>query len=787
MNIKKLVAGGLATLATGATLAFGAFGAVNLNDGLGQFVQVDVAGHSLSQPAIVIGDGALVQDVLGAVDIATAIASQYAVTEKTLPSTSGETSVTNGVLIKGDLNNLYLGQSFSSVKKTITGSDLDLFANQQFTDKNAQTITYQQMLNLSSQSVSYGTTTDFTEPKLYTTFSSSNPYWVKFYFLGGLDTSAVDSNYKITLLGREYTFGPNTGSVEGGAPKIELYSATGTQTVTVTAGGDPVTVTINGVDHTIEMIGWDTSTSPYGAILKIDGQATSPSAWQEGQTYTFPGTSTKVYVNDVTVINTPSASGGAGQTGSAQLFIGTDKLVFVNGQAVEKNDEQLTNTMVYITNSTTSKVTALVVKVAPDSDTYLADGGEFVDPVFGAFKWVISGMTPGFMDSSRDHIQVAKDGTNKIKLTFKNKDGTEYSFNPFFYDTSAGAWERTYDGSHEVWVQEGNETSGLYNITKGDYFVVTKDKKTYVLKYASLTTTSGKEHVTFQDIATGTNYDVYYNSDSYLRIGANTFRVKYQSADQSVLVDLNGDGDIARDTVNLYTEGEAIIGLQTMAAVNVTENPLYTLSGDPSTTKVNMLGSYSNNEVSFSVSGVTLHQVGTQNKYSGVTSYGTYVEHDTDADVVHVYYPGTRPAYLNVAVGSDPVISTSGASAGGTYKEAVPIYNPVAKFVSEVPSTPTQDLVLVGGPCANDLVKQILNDAWSTDDSCEYWRSDATLGQPGAGLVKVVENVLGSNHKALIVAGYSGDDTRTLAQKLMKPDTYSTFSGDEWKGQVSSL
>ncbi|HDD46416.1 MAG TPA: hypothetical protein ENG42_02990 [Candidatus Aenigmarchaeota archaeon] len=787
MKIKKLVAGSLATLATGATLAFGAFGTTTLNQGLQPYVQVDVAGNTLSQPAIVVGDNALVQDVLGAIDIATALTSQYAVQEKVIPSTAGVTSVSNGVLISSDLNKLYLGTAMNAVKDTITGTDLDLFANQQFTDKNAQTITYQQALNLSSQTVTFGTTTEFTEPKLYTTFSSSKPYYVKFYFLGGLDTNAVDSNYKITLLGKEYTFGPNTGTAVGGAPEIELYSATGTQTVTVTAGGDPVTVTIDGVEHTIEMIGWDTSTTPYGAILKIDGQATTPSAWQEEKTYTFPGTSTKVYVNDVTVINTPSASGGAGQTGSAQLFIGTDKLVFKNGEAVEKNDEQLTNTMVYITNSTSTKITSLVVKIAPDTDTYLADGGEYVDPVFGAFKFKLNGMTPGMTDSSRDVIKVAKDGTNKVKLTFTNKDGTEYAFDMFYYDSSAGAWERTYDGTHEVWIQEGNETSGAYNITRGDYFVVSDEKKTYVLKYAGLTTTSGKEHVTLQDIATGTNYDVYYKTDSYLRIGALAFKVKYQSADQSILVDLNGDGAINRTTVNMYTQGEAIIGAATMAAINVTENPLYTVGNDPTGTTINMLASYASNDVSFSLSGVTTSQIGTQNKYAGVTTYGTYVEHDTDSDSITVYYPGTRPAYVNLAVGADPVFSTTGATTGGTYKEAVPIYNPVAKFASEIPSTPTQDLILVGGPCANTLVKSILNEAWNTTDSCEYWRSDATLGQAGAGLLKVVENVLGSTHKALIVAGYSGDDTRTLAQKIMKPDTFAALSGDEWKGQVNSL
>jgi S-layer protein (TIGR01564 family) len=139
-----------------------------------------------------------------------------------------------------------------------------------------------------------------------------------------------------------------------------------------------------------------------------------------------------------------------------------------------------------------------------------------------------------------------------------------------------------------------------------------------------------------------------------------------------------------------------------------------------------------------------------------------------------------------VAVGDDPEFTTSGGSSGGTYNKAVPIYNPVSKLASEVAmdTTLNTDLILVGGPCANAVVKSLLNTAWSTEDSCAYWLADAQLGQEGKGMMKIVDNVFGSGKKALIIAGYSGADTRNLAKKAMNPTTFASMSGSEWIGSA---
>jgi S-layer protein (TIGR01564 family) len=128
-----------------------------------------------------------------------------------------------------------------------------------------------------------------------------------------------------------------------------------------------------------------------------------------------------------------------------------------------------------------------------------------------------------------------------------------------------------------------------------------------------------------------------------------------------------------------------------------------------------------------------------------------------------------------------------GGTTGGTYKEAAPITNPVAKFPTEISQTSTlnTDLIVVGGPCANDLAKTLLNTKWNVTDACDQWFADDTLKAGGNGLLSIVEDIFGSGRKALIVAGTNAADTRNLIQNyVIKPTKMATLTGDEYKGTV---
>jgi hypothetical protein len=153
---------------------------------------------------------------------------------------------------------------------------------------------------------------------------------------------------------------------------------------------------------------------------------------------------------------------------------------------------------------------------------------------------------------------------------------------------------------------------------------------------------------------------------------------------------------------------------------------------------------------------------GTQTTDNSVTEYydryGAHVKYDTDGQgLVVVDYPDDQ-ATVMAGIGSNPTFSTA-AGTTGTVKQAVQIKNPVTKLDSEVSTTSlNSDLILLGGPCANTLVAQLLS---SDNITCNSWPYTT-------GLIKEVASAFGSTHKALIVAGTQGTDTRALAAKVMQ-------------------
>ena len=87
------------------------------------------------------------------------------------------------------------------------------------------------------------------------------------------------------------------------------------------------------------------------------------------------------------------------------------------------------------------------------------------------------------------------------------------------------------------------------------------------------------------------------------------------------------------------------------------------------------------------------------------------------------------------------------------------------KLDSEIASVTAQNLIVVGIPCYNFVAAELLGNP----DDC---REDFT---PGQGRIKLFQHANGNY--ALLVAGYSGGDTRLAAQVLA--DRYDELSGDE--------
>ena len=764
MNIRQILAGGIAAIAAGATLGVGVFGA-----GLGDYVTTDT--NELLSPMVVIGGSATSPvhsaDVLGGIDIGVALAG-FATKDVSIAGAAGVPSVSDGALVNSDLNKTYIGAPFTQVLSALTATDLPvLLGSSTFTDMNNSKTTITSQINVGAQVLAYGRPGTEETPGLYATFGPSFTYNLTVLLIGGLDTSAIDSTYSISLFNKDYTFGSTTTG-----QALDLYSSTGASTLTLAGTGAEDSVTIEGSSYTFTMKGYEAGT-PNKAYFYVNGQPTSPYGWNAGSTYTIPGTNINVYISSVSIIYTDPQTASA----TAQLFVGTDKLELLHGQNIEKNDESMSQIKAYFDNTTT-KINSITFVVAPDINTYLMDGGSYTDPLFGSFKWVLGGTTP--TTDAMDQVTMNQDGSNKVKLTFTNKDGTEYGIDVFSYDSQTTAWRRSHDGTYQFIVDEANVSEytggGVGRIGINDIFVVSKSQNTYILKYVSYHTssTASLRYVTLQDVATATKYDVYFNSDPYLRIGSETFNVSMEDYGSSfdIAVDLNGDGNIdglggTQDTVNITTQNLGIIEFSSNNSIAVWEVPLYDITeqNEPTATKINTTVAWSSNDINFAVVGASTYQVGTSNTYRGMTNYGTLVETDTDADTVNIWHPGKRPAHGNVAVGSDPVV-TIGGSAGGKVAQAVQIQQPIAKFASEIsdPASVTSDLVLIGGPCANSLVATLME---TTLDTC-FDDFKAYNGGITEGIIEEFANAFGSGQKALVVAGMGSAETRAMAAKVMQ-------------------
>jgi len=780
MKIKRLAIGTLAAVAAGATLIIGGLAATTFDKGMGQFVTV--SGGTLTSPVIVVGAGVDTTDVIGAADVAASLVSNYAVAVKTIPSTGAAASVSNGVLIDSSLNKTYMGKQLGLVKSTLTETDLpDLLKTYTFTDKNSTTSTYTQkiVLNPAGAAVAaFAIPSGDTVPYLNVPVTTSTtPYNLTITFIGGLDPTAVDTTYSLKLFGKDYTFGNTHTNVS-----MELYSSAGAQVLDLSGAGDEKTVTVGTTSFKIKLNGWNSDGTI--AYLSVNDVAYT---WNEGSTNTV--NDVKFYIQTVDVIYT----GAQTASGMVKLFVGTDKLTLTQDSQIQKNDVTK-NSIVHFSSTAANKINSLTFQVFPDDDIYISDGTPMVDPVFGSFKTVLKDMKPAMTDSSRDLVKITSDSSN-VKLSFKNKDGMQYNNLPVVYANSTGYYSQINNANYFRTKECGNSTGANNTISKGDYFVVSSGDYSYVLKYTNYNYDSSddsKIYVTLTDLATNGNYKVYAaTSGETLTVGSLSFPVTWISdSAKTICISLNGDASYNEALVNVTTSGRAKVQLNAQNAT-IYENPLYTVGNDPTGSNFAVYSSYSSTAgVRFSTS-PSATQVGTANEWKYVTSYGSYVDLTGDTNgvnAVNFYNPGERPAPVNIAMGTNPLVSLSGGVAGGTYNEAVPVTNPIAKFPSEVTQTASldKDIILVGGPCANSIVKTLLNTAWNTTDSCNYWLADATLKNNGNGLIKVIEGVFGSGQKALIVAGTSAADTRAIiANKVIKPTEFNALGAvAEYKGTV---
>ncbi len=173
--------------------------------------------------------------------------------------------------------------------------------------------------------------------------------------------------------------------------------------------------------------------------------------------------------------------------------------------------------------------------------------------------------------------------------------------------------------------------------------------------------------------------------------------------------------------------------------------------------------------------------------YKGyLDAFGAYVLKDTsdsDQTAMTVTMPKTQ-MYADVYMSEvSSEVSTAGEGEV-TYEKVVPIRDNIARMDTDEgiqSDKVNKNLILVGSPAVNRLTAAVLGVDYPTYGS--QWTADENLSAKvpisgeGNAMIKMVNNAFGGGNVALVVAGWSADDSQAACTALQqfKKEEYGTY------------
>ncbi len=601
MNVRKVLAGSMAAITAGATLAFGVFGA-----GLGDYVTAGT--NKITSPIIVIGAPAapssdFAKDVLGAADISAAVAGYATTTVSAGGSIS--TAVSNGADLATTNTKLYVGSAINTAKTTLTSDSNGLgtlLASGAVYDDTGTEFKYNQYIAVGSTKAEYGNSDgDIDEPSLYLdvlTSTSSPVYTARVVFSKALNITSSDvKSNTITLFGNEYTIG-----AESTATALYLYGGAQKNTV---SEGETATISVSGTEHTVKVVGVSSTTV---AVIEVDGVSKEVN---EGTSYTINGDKGKIdaYIDAVYYFGKES------QVSSVRLSLGAAKIKLGNGDPVKMGTDldSVDGTAVTLTGNPLSKVEVATVMSDTDAD-HVAEGTPFMDPVFGTFKVAFGGIAPAFDSSARTLTTVKTAGDDKGNVKFTDYRGNEKEFT-VCYDNDTTASTITpvlgVSSTKEIHVVEGEA------VAKNDYVILAQGDFSHLYQLSDIDDIgSSTANIELTDVFDSSKVTINMESPSYgnatAYIDGQAYYVNASGTVQFTWGTGAGPTDVGNETTlfpmlgGKNGEALAIIGntTATMALGNSSADKFYYLPGGSSGTTV---AAIDNDTTSITAGQITYH------------------------------------------------------------------------------------------------------------------------------------------------------------------------------------
>ncbi len=782
MNVKKAVKR-IAALAAGATMvaATVAGATADLSNYPAPFIQDGVFNGK-----IVIGKSAKVSDVLGAIDIAASLQAAA----KTPVSTGGSSEtveIDGGVEIKQGSTDLNLGDALNDFNSGKYDDDdfPELLASGTLEDDDGTDYDYDQYLYIGDAQVKFDQDRDESgdEPSYYIDWgSASNPYLAfEVEFDDDVNVTALTDSESITMFGKKFTFDADN-DLDG---DLTLYGSDSTVTV---SQDQPATVEVDGKEYTIEVLGGNSDDST--AIIRVSsdsGQATK--SLSAGSSKTLAGL--ELYVDDVFISNIGS------NTISVSVFVGSNKIVIpssaVSTTSCDWNSASSRFKKVEIDGESDTNVYACVESASEDNLgdveniwfrfdltkfdnprtndnwNWMIPGDRFTDSLFG-FSVYFDGFTPKLDD--RNEVEFKRTGGDTYTIEFTNNDGDDYSIDLYQYTTSL-----TYGDDLVL--------SGT-TLEDGDIFFLEEDgvqREDAVTKAYEVIDINGDDsEVTLKDLGTGTTKTYKLND----QIGDAT--VPGTSTPVTINAIDSGDANFTLDHAvvsELVFKGGANLTLDT----NLTDGANLTYYEDSEDVDEATAGSFSfafyydssnsDDDIVLSIgndpwgsNGEAATDQSGDVEYA-VSNYGTWVEAELDnsGDYLKIFSSEDETKMHAFIEGPEAVVKTT-APSGSAYKINKMVVGQIAVYDDEAASLlGSTPLIVVGGPCVNTVAMDLMGNP-----------SDCTEGFT-AGKAKIK---LFSDKNAILVAGYSGQDTVGAAYVLADYDKYH-LTGDEVEVTVTDL
>ncbi|MBW2974834.1 hypothetical protein KY366_03885 [Candidatus Woesearchaeota archaeon] len=598
-------------------------------------------------------------------------------------------------------------------------------------------------------------------------------------FLGDMEDETI------SILGKDYSIvkarrvNANGNSVEltlmGGSVKDSLNE------------GETKTYTINGKDYEVTVTAI-TDTGTIYAKFNINGETTR--SLQDGSSATLSD-GTEIGIADII----PNEAGDVTQDlvefylGAAKVYL-KDTLITNTGSsnALEVGSEKIDDAYVTITGSddnSTFSIDTIQINITADEDYYVAAGHsvtEYMDEpeaFLGAWDIKYEGLDQS-METETGKIKTS--GSDQYELEFVDGDGNSVTI-PIAYTSAASTISRFGDNNDDLVMK------GTTSIGKNDYVVVTDvsqdngNRRSYALRYKGADKVASGETalVKFDNLGTGDRIEQTFTSqlgdtpDATIKLGGASFGVINASADTAdnfdVFVDLDADGTINdSDIISINTNAGLEINVSNrtnhVVVVFSTPNSNHYDNIKPGIASFNITAD-ANKQVQFSessgideISWISPSEE-TNVKYA-YTSMGTRMKWDnptSDPDELTIEYPTEqRLPLVYITAGATKTISSSGEAVESVTINKIEVG--ATKLASEIADVAAQNLILVGGPCANSAAAEVKGNP-----------ADCASGyEAGKGLIEIVDT--GAGNVALVVAGYSAADTRAATTVVANYEDY---------------